>query len=203
MSLFCIFVQLTHLSMKKFTVLFALLVILASCNDAPKEADNSQATQPETAEAESTNPTPDPLGDPCVLSGQDIAAMLQLDDLSDGRPNGINGETMKACDYGGKEGNVSISLQRYNDRTIEKKSVEKAYEGDLAKESDKLTYQEVEGSVGDQMIYMFGKSGPNNVYKIRWRYGNHTEKTVKFQSSKQYDSAQKLEQLKQIAAKLK
>jgi len=125
------------------------------------------------------------------------------EDYSEARPNAISSDTRKACDYATKlSGSLSIGFTRHDEYTIERKGLEESFQKTLEMTSDKLTYQKVSDGIGDQSIYFFGEKGPNFIYNLKWRYGNHTEKTIYLRATKEQNPEEILEKLKSIANKL-
>lgn len=183
----------------KHSILLALAMILASCGVEKTESNSANGM---ISDAETTQTTIDPLPEPCIVSGAEMTAILGWKKGSEGRPNGINGEFMKACDYGSNSGNVQVAFKRYKERDIESKWLEGSYKKQLGGDGGKLTYQEVADGFGDQTIFSFGKEGPINAYMLKWRVGNHTEKSVRFTSSSKQKADEMLEKLKQVAAKI-
>lgn len=179
----------------KYILLIALMSLFVSCSN------DSDDTNPQNGDNNDNNNLP-ALEDPCVISGDEIAQIIGWEGYSDGRPNGINSENLKVCDYGANSGNLQITFRRYDDDVIERKGLEDAFKTELESPAENFTSIEVFDGLGDQAVYLQGVEGPNNVYFLKWRFGNHTEKSVRFISSQEFDSNEKLNQLKQIANKL-
>jgi len=189
--------------MMKYILLFGFLTLILSCG-VPTNNANTENTKEveEKVQTVSISQIIDPLGDPCKVSGDEITKILGWKKGSDGRPNAINNDFRKGCDYGRIEGNLQVAFERFKERTIERKYLEQTFKLTLENPSNNMTTQEIPDGFGDQTIFMFGKEGPNHTYKIMWRFGNHTQKSVRFFSSKKQDAEEKLKQLKLIAAKL-
>lgn len=186
--------------MLKYTFFIALVALLTSCGNSSSETNSIESKdKPQVVQvANKINP----LGEPCIVTGAEIAKIIGWEEYSEGRPNGINNEYMKACDYGSSSGNLQIGFERYKERIIERKYLEKGYQRELETPADGQTTQEVSAGFGDQAIYVFGRKGPIHTYILKWRFGNHTQKMIYFSSSKKQNAEDKLQQLKQIAAKL-
>lgn len=182
----------------KYTIYFIGLLLLTSCGS---EATDSGDTSTDDATTSETSEDIEPLSDPCQVSASEITAIMGVE-YSEGRPNAINSETMKVCDYGANvSGSLSIGFNRHSN--LSEGALEASFQSTLEKTSEKMTYQEVEAGLGDQAIYFFGEKGPNHVYTLQWRLGNHTSKRIFLSSAKERNAEETLTQLKEIANKVK
>ena len=141
---------------------------------------------------------------PCAqISTKEMSGIMGWKNYSEAVTNQLNNENMQRCYYGTPvSGGVSITFMKYEVRNPEGRYLEKAYTSDLEKTAGKITYEDISGVAGDQMIYSYGMNGPKYEYKIRWREGNHSEKIVEYSATKKQKPAATLEKLKTIALAL-
>ncbi len=186
----------------KYSPFLISALLLFSCGGESQETNETASDTTEKSTEESTSETIEPLGDPCKLSAEEIAAIIGWEDYFEGKSNSMNTEARLACEYGTKlDGALTIMFQRY-DSDPASDYLERSYDGMLEMEDDKLTFQEVSTEIGDQMIYNFGPEGPNYVYKIQWRFGNHTGHSISLRAVNERDSEETKNQLLAIAKKL-
>lgn len=189
----------------KYGIFFISFLFLISCGseetDTPESniADNSTE---ESIEAETTE-SKAPLGNPCQLSASEIAAIIGWEDYNESAPNSMNSETLQACDYSSNSsGYLGVVFQRHDDSNPEGRYLERSFKRGLENNKEDMTTKAVSNGFGDETIYTFGKNGPNYVYKIQWRFGNHTEKEISWQATSERNSEETLSQLMAIANKL-
>lgn len=103
---------------------------------------------------------------------------------------------------GNSGGQVSATISRSDKRIIEGKYLEKAFVSTLAKEDDRLTFEEVNVGLGDQAIYTYGKDGVQHLYKLRWRQGNEIDYNITLRATKKQDKAAMLDLLKSLAERM-
>ena len=144
-----------------------------------------------------------PLTDPCVLSAKEIAEIIGWEDYSDPQSNPMNSKTMKSCMYPTNlSGALTITYRQYKIRNPNGRYLERAFNRDLENTDKKMIHETITDLAGDQMIYSYGSVGPNKLYKLRWRFGNHTEKSVDYRAPKEQDVTTTLEKLKTIVKAL-
>ena len=182
-------------------MIFISFILMMSCGNGTTESTTN--TKEKLTETKPSNTkeskTKEPLGDPCQISASEIAAIIGWEDYNEGLPNAISSEKQKVCDYSTNlSGALSIAFFRHDDSNPEGKYLERAFN----KTPEGMTYQDVSAGLGDQAIYSFGKNGPNYVYNMRWRFGNHTEKRLFLRSPTERNPEETLEQLKAVATKI-
>lgn len=186
--------------MKKI-IPYLTLLFLTSCSD-----NTSQNTQPNKNRTDQIKPIVSekninlkPLGNPCQLSGDLVSKILKWEGGSEGLQNAINNKNRKGCNYGSNTGQLQVSFERYEQRYIDKKFLENSFIKQLENPSSKITSQKINENIGDQVIFITGKNGPNNMYQLKWRNGNHTQKSVVFNSYSDIDTKPILQQLIMLA----
>ncbi len=189
--------------MKYGFLLLSSLLIFSCSNSAADESET--ATSPSATNEPVAAETPqvkEPLGDACKIPASEIAEIMGWDDYLDAMSNSMNGEKYQACDYATNlSGTLTILLTRHDDSNPDGRYLERAFEQALANEGKDMKWQAASG-FGDEVIYGFGKTGPNYSYKLRWRFGNHTEHSLLLRAPKERNAEETLNQLKEIAAKV-
>jgi hypothetical protein len=181
----------------KISILFFSVVLLISWGNNKSYAGSAKQEQPNQQVALK------PLSDPCAMSAKEIADIMRWKDFFDAVPNQLNSEKMKSCFYGTNlSGGVTITFMRYEVKNPDSRYLERSFTRDLESNEGGFTYEEIKGGAGDQMIYSYGKNGPNHVYKIRWRFGNQTEKMIEYRATKKQKPAVALEKLDAIVKAL-
>ena len=190
----------------KYSILLVSLFLISSCGSGTTEStstDTEEQTKTESTETEVSETIP-PLGDPCQIPADEIASIIGWEDYNNEKPNSMNGERLQGCDYSTKlSGGLSILFRRHDNSNPDGRYLERAFQSDLEKTAGDMTFQEVSDGFGEQTIFSFGMQGPNYMYNIRWRFGNHTEKSISLRSTVERNSEETLQQLKAIATKLK
>lgn len=179
--------------MRTFILLTALMAVL-SCKEHKVSQNTSVSIANTTAQK---NDNSKPLKNPCELvSANEIAKIIGWTEYSKGKPNAMNSEKLKSCGFETKDsGTLTLVFMRHKGNYLQS-----AFNSDISKDNSKLTYQDVSNGTGHQMVYCYGQDGPHYLYKIRWRYGNHTEKSIEYRALKRQNKTVTLKKLKQIAS---
>lgn len=187
----------------KNTSFLLLLVVCLSCGSSEAQTEPAAATAPTV----NTTPTPkaDPIAPPCEsLSHTDITTAFGWSGSHEGRLTTMRDGRLQSCLFMSKDnsGQASATISRSDERIIEGKYLERAFVSTLAKEDDRLTFEEVNIGLGDQAIYTHGKDGVQHLYKLRWRQGNEIDYDISLRATKKQDKAVVLEKLKSLATRL-
>jgi hypothetical protein len=131
------------------------------------------------------------VADPCGLATDAVVAALGWSGGSGPFPNEFNDDDLQACDYvgDGTDGRLQILLTRYDADAIERGFLEGAFDDYLAGAYGDLTWAPVADGLGDEALYGTGMEGPNQIYHLVYRYGNHTQVSLRHLGSEARDAA--------------
>lgn len=186
-------------------LLFITTFILATCGGGPATDLNVEtAAEPSESQSEATVPSPDPLGEPCVLDVAKVAAALGWKSALDPEPNQLNSEKLQACDYidANYKGRLTVSQERFEGRIVEGGYLSRSYQSTLEKTDSDLKWRSVESDLGDEAIYGHGKNGPNHTYTLQWRFGEHTQLILSLRGGEKRNQDETLEKLIQLAEQI-
>lgn len=201
-----------------------LLLTTSACDDADTVSKDAASSEDDKAAAQD-DATPKakakpkdgakpsagliPPGDvksPCdQVSAAFVAETFGWKRATEGQPAQMYEGRMKGCTFNAAEGGMgsfAITVTASDARTIEKGYVERAFQTDLTKEDDRITFKEVTPTLGDQTLFSHGKRGPSNLYQLRWRNGNVKDHLLAFRAREEWDLADVEAKLRAVAAKL-
>lgn len=189
--------------MKILSFLFLPLVVCFSCGSGEAQTEPNAIAPP--AVNTPTETEAGPITSPCEsISQTDIVAAFGWASSNEGRLTAMRDGRLQSCLFMSKDGSgqASVTISLSDERTIERKYLEKSFVSTLAKEDDRLSFEEVNAGLGDQAIYTTGKRGPHHLYKLRWRKGNEVDYDVTLRATKKQNKTAMLATLKGLAERL-
>ncbi|MFK8044045.1 MAG: hypothetical protein AB8B72_01020 [Crocinitomicaceae bacterium] len=189
--------------MKSYVKIFtsSLVILFISCG-GEKQSKITEKSSNTTIQEVTPSANLKPIKDPCeALSSSSITSIEGFQKSSEGTPNLASSETWRICDFLVDNKNLSVSIKRHSNRTIETKGLESSYQKSLEIE-DKLTRIEAKSTPGDQSIYTYGRKGVIYSYMLQWRYANHTEGIISISFPEEQDADDLLRKLSDISMKL-
>jgi len=189
---------------KEILMFISIALLFVSCSTAESADLKAQSgVQTDLKEADKDQPQLEPLGEACAFEDADVAAVFGWDEVTSA-PNQLNSDKLKACSYTPRlGGRFSIVRQRYDDDyTVNREGLARSFASTLADEENDFNWKSLGDTFGDEAMYGYGRNGPNNVYTLLYRMGNHTRIELTYNIRKKQNPDKMLKKLKTLAAKL-
>ncbi|MEM8583293.1 MAG: hypothetical protein AAGF87_03435 [Bacteroidota bacterium] len=181
--------------------LLSILSFFIACGTsggASESAVQEVSPEPQTS-LEASTELPE-LIDPCSVAVDDLIAAFGWSDGTGPFPNASNKVDFRACDYvgSGADGRLTIQARRMGQEATFNKYLELNFRAALGSNSGSMSWRSVDGW-GDQAIYGHGQNGPNRVYRLEYRLGNHTKISLSYTATEERDPEAMLVALEAVA----
>ncbi|MEO0790444.1 MAG: hypothetical protein AAFY36_17400 [Bacteroidota bacterium] len=191
-----------HILLRSLLVFTTLGLFIACGASADATTSNTEAVVDEPEATTDTSAELPELYDPCAMNIEDVIAAFGWSGGTGPFPNQMNREDFQSCDYvgDGQDGRLTIQTKRMGAEATYKKYLELNFQAALNNTSGSMTWRSVDG-LGDQAIYGYGQNGPNQVYRLEYRLGNHTSINLSHMGSLERDPESTLTALTALASK--